>query len=77
MTYSMHDLEPGTNAVISSITLDDPSKVHLMTMGVKLETSINVVMNIDGRMLIRTEGSSNSIMLGPEITSQIFVRITE
>jgi DtxR family Mn-dependent transcriptional regulator len=77
---SLRLLRPAQKALVKRVRDSDPELLrYLSEMGVKPEARLQILdySPFDNNLRVQIEGESKSVVLGPRVTSQVFVEIVE
>jgi len=77
---SLRLLRPAQKALVKRVRDSDPKLLrYLSEMGVKPEARLQILdySPFDNNLRVQIEGESKSVVLGPRVTSQVFVEIVE
>jgi DtxR family Mn-dependent transcriptional regulator len=77
---SLRQLRPAQKALVKRVRDSDPELLrYLSEMGVKPEARLQILdySPFDNNLRVQIDGESKSMVLGPRVTSQVFVEIVE
>jgi DtxR family Mn-dependent transcriptional regulator len=77
---SLRQLRPAQKALVKRVRDSDPELLrYLSEMGVKPEARLQILdySPFDNNLRVQIDGESKSVVLGPRVTSQVFVEIVE
>lgn len=75
-TRSLSDVTPGSQATVVRIAADDPGLLrYLASIGLTIRSKVTVLESspFDENLQIQVEGQESARILGPKITSKVFV----
>jgi DtxR family Mn-dependent transcriptional regulator len=77
---TLSQLRPKQQAVVQRVRDADPQLLrYLSEMGLKPEAQVKILdySPFDENLRIEIEGNDESVVLGPSVTSQVYVKVTE
>ncbi|HLE51992.1 MAG TPA: FeoA family protein, partial [Anaerolineales bacterium] len=79
-TLTLSQLRPPQQAIVQRVRDADPQLLrYLSEMGLKPEAHVKILdySPFDDNLHLKIEGNEEAVVLGPSVTSQVYVELTE